>query len=77
MTRVFLEEEANTGWSMLPAHPLQFDILRLHGGRYRGRRKQLGWVRSEVFERWFRLTQQAGPDGFPDYTLEVREDKPG
>lgn len=56
--------------------PLQFDLLRLNGNGYRNIRKTRSWVRSEVFERWFRLTQEAGPDGFPDFTLEVREDRP-
>jgi Uma2 family endonuclease len=50
----------------------QFDILRLQGDHYVATRKRSGWVRSRVFGHEFRLTQQPGADGFPEYTLEVR-----
>lgn len=50
----------------------RFDILR-HGKRgYTATRSQDGWLRSGVFGRSFRLTQEADPLGHPRYTLEVR-----
>jgi Uma2 family endonuclease len=59
------------------AEPLRFDILRLtRAGKYTVGRRQAGWVYSTVFERWFRLTQQLGPDDFPRYNLEVQPDRP-
>jgi Uma2 family endonuclease len=56
------------------AAPLHFDILR-HGSRgyTRARRQAGGWVRSNVLDRSFRLTQEADLLGNPQYTLEVRE----
>jgi Uma2 family endonuclease len=56
---------------------LRFDILRLSERGYVTVRKRAGWVRSEVFGRWFRLTEQAGSDGFPQFTLEVQTQRPG
>lgn len=56
--------------------PLRFDILRLTPRGYVASRKYSGWVRSEVFDRWFRLTQQPGSDGFPAFTLEVATQRP-
>jgi len=58
------------------SQPLQFDLLRLDDGRYRSTRKRLGWVRSEVFGCWLRLTQEAGADGFPEFTLALSNEKP-
>lgn len=56
--------------------PPKFDILRLTPRGYVASRKRAGWSRSEVFDRWFRLTQQAGSDGFPQYTLEMSSERP-
>ena len=56
--------------------PLRFDILRLDEQRYLAGRKRAGWVRSEVFDRWFRLSQQPGLDGFPVFTLDVQTERP-
>ncbi len=52
--------------------PLKFDILRHTARRFVIERKSDGWVRSAVFERAFRLTQQADALGNPQYTLEAR-----
>src|SRR5262249_33469013 len=52
----------------------RFDILK-HGTRgYTTTRRQAGgWLKSNVFSRSFRLTQQTDPLGDPQYILEVRE----
>ncbi len=50
----------------------QFDILRRGATHYVPSRKQAGWVKSNVFGKSFRLTQQADALGHPEYTLEVR-----
>src|SRR5262245_10107321 len=55
---------------------LRFDILRLTERGYAAGRKRHGWLRSEVFDRWFRLTQQRGDDGFPSFTLEMQAQRP-
>ena len=55
---------------------LRFDILRLAEGRYAASRKRAGWMHSGVFDRWFRLTEQPGPDGFPEFTLDVQSERP-
>ncbi len=52
--------------------PLRFDILRHTPKGYVATRKQAGWLKSAVFGKSFRLTQQTGADGYPDYTLTVR-----
>jgi Uma2 family endonuclease len=52
--------------------PLSFDILRPNAKGYVATRKQGGWVKSAVFGKSFRLTQEADPLGHPEYTLEVR-----
>lgn len=56
--------------------PLRFDILRLRERSYAVGRKRAGWVHSGVFGRWFRLTQQPGPDGFPEFTLHAQTERP-
>jgi Uma2 family endonuclease len=50
----------------------QFDLLRRGRRLYRASRRQEGWVRSAVFDRAFRLTQQTDPLGHPQYQLQVR-----
>jgi len=57
--------------------PPRFDVLRRTERGYAAGRKRAGWVRSEVFGRWFRLTQQPGDDGFPVFTLGVQTQRPG
>jgi Uma2 family endonuclease len=56
--------------------PLRFDILRRGQRGYVAGRKRVGWVRSEVFDGWFRLTRQPGSDGFPSFTLDVQTQRP-
>jgi Uma2 family endonuclease len=51
---------------------LQFNIWRRSATGYIAARKQAGWVKSRVFGKSFRLTQQADVLGHPEYTLEVR-----
>jgi Uma2 family endonuclease len=55
---------------------LKFDVLRLNRGSYTAVRKRASWVRSDVFDRFFRLARQDGPDGYPEFTLEVTADRP-
>ena len=51
----------------------QFDIFRRGDAtHYLLTRKQAGWMKSNVFSKSFRLTQQADALGHPEYTLEVR-----
>jgi Uma2 family endonuclease len=52
--------------------PLQFDIFRHTRRGYVATRKQGGWVKSAVFGKSFRLTQETTALNHPEYTLEVR-----
>jgi Uma2 family endonuclease len=52
--------------------PLLFDILRHTTKGYSAARKQDGWIKSSVFGKSFRLTQELDPLGHPAYTLSVR-----
>jgi Uma2 family endonuclease len=52
--------------------PLQFDILRRTAKGFAATRKQGGWMKSAVFGKSFRLTQQTNALGHPEYTLAVR-----
>jgi Uma2 family endonuclease len=53
--------------------PLTFDIFRRAAKGYTAARKQDGWLKSAVFGKSFRLTQQADPAlGDAVFTLEVR-----
>ncbi len=54
----------------------KFDVLQLRRGTYMATRKRAGRTRSEVFQHWFRLTRESGPDGYPEFTLHARSDKP-
>ena len=56
--------------------PLHFDILRRTARGYAASRRRAGWVSSEVFDHWFRLTQQAASDGFPAFTLDAQTQRP-
>ncbi|HZU36585.1 MAG TPA: hypothetical protein VFA18_11780 [Gemmataceae bacterium] len=51
--------------------PLKFDILRHTAKGYVATRKQDGWMKSAVFGKAFRLTQQVNQLGHPEYTLEA------
>jgi Uma2 family endonuclease len=57
--------------------PLRFDILRRTERGYVAARRRSGWLHSDVFDCWFRLTAQPGGDGFPVFTLEVQAERPG
>jgi Uma2 family endonuclease len=48
------------------------NILRHTARGYVATRNHAGWLRSAVFGKSFRLTQQAGEDGFLEYRLAVR-----
>jgi Uma2 family endonuclease len=52
--------------------PLTFDILKHTSRGYVATRKQDGWVKSAVFGKAFRLTQQQHALGHPEFTLAVR-----
>jgi Uma2 family endonuclease len=52
--------------------PLRFDILRHTARGFVATRKRDGWIKSAVFGKSFRLTQDANGLGHPYYTLEVR-----
>lgn len=50
----------------------RFWILRRGSGDYIAARSRAGWLKSAVFGRSFRLTQQTDPLGHPQYVLEVK-----
>ncbi len=52
--------------------PLRFDILRRSRRGYVAARTVEGWVRSNVFTKEFRFTQQTDDSGEPEYSLDVR-----
>lgn len=58
------------------AEAVRFEVLVLTGDGYRVTRRRAGWIRSNVFRRWFRLVQAAGDDGQPEFTLEHRTERP-
>ncbi len=49
-----------------------FDILRHTAKGYVATSKQRGWLKSVLFGKSFRLTQEQDALGHPEYTLEVR-----
>jgi Uma2 family endonuclease len=51
---------------------IDFDILRYASKGYVVTREKEGWVKSVVFAKSFRLTQQMDSLGYPEYTLAVR-----
>jgi hypothetical protein len=51
---------------------LQFDIFRYHSDGYFAKRKQTGWIKSQVFGRSFRLSRRIDDEGNPEYSLSVR-----
>jgi Uma2 family endonuclease len=53
-------------------NPVEFDILRHTARGYIATRKQSGWLKSRVFDKSFRLTQEVDPLGKPAYNLEMR-----
>ena len=52
--------------------PLSFEILRHTAKGFVSVRNQGGWLKSAVFGKSFRLTQQTDALGHPAFTLEVR-----
>jgi Uma2 family endonuclease len=52
--------------------PLRFDILRHSPKGYVATRKQGGWVKSAVFGKFFKLSQDSSGLGHPRFTLSVR-----
>jgi Uma2 family endonuclease len=55
------------------SEPLRFDILRRGTKEYESARKSAGgWVKSSVFGKSFKLTQNRNAAGHPDYTLDVK-----
>jgi Uma2 family endonuclease len=59
-------------WLVDARGDLKFDLFRHTARGYVARRKQDGWLRSDVFGKSFRLTQQADALGNPSFTLDVR-----
>jgi Uma2 family endonuclease len=51
---------------------LSFQILRHTPKGYVPAASSAGWIKSAVFRRSFRLTQQDNGEGLPDYRLDVR-----
>jgi Uma2 family endonuclease len=63
-------------WLVDVRNKLSFQILRWTSKAYRKTKATDGWVRSEVFDRWFRLLAATDSRGNPSFRLEVREDDP-
>jgi Uma2 family endonuclease len=55
---------------------VKFDVLRLNRNSYAAVRKRAGWARSDVFDRWVRLSREDGGDGYPEFSLALRADRP-
>jgi Uma2 family endonuclease len=51
---------------------VEFTILHRTARGYAATRKQAGWLKSRMFGKSFRLTQQVDPGGNEAYNLEVR-----
>jgi Uma2 family endonuclease len=52
--------------------PLRFEIYRHTSKGYSSTRKQMSWIKSGVFGKSFKLTQQLGPNRYAEYSLRVR-----
>src|SRR5262249_43199987 len=57
--------------------PLRFEIFRLTKKGYGAAKKLRGWCFSGVLARWFLLSEGVAEDGFPTYSLEHSESRPG
>lgn len=51
---------------------IRFDIFKRGRKQFVATKKAAGWVKSAVLGKSFRLTQEEGTDGNPDYTLSYR-----
>ncbi len=73
LKRAYHEAGIREYWLVDVRHdPIVFDIFRHTDRGYVRSSKQQGWVKSAVFRKSFRLTSRQGPQGHPDYNLEVR-----
>ncbi len=72
LKRAYWEADIPEYWLVDARGNIRFDIFRRTARGYAATRKQDGWVKSNVFGMSFRLLAQQGPDGHPDFTLEVR-----
>jgi Uma2 family endonuclease len=73
LRQAYWEAEVREYWLVdARTEPLQFDILRHTAKGYAASRKADGWMKSAVFGKSFRLTEQRTPLGHPEYTLSVR-----
>jgi len=60
-------------WLLNPlGEAITFDILRLSGRAYASVRKAGGWLKSPVFGKTFRLSDEEPNPEFPEYRLLVR-----
>src|SRR5262249_19112027 len=55
------------------SEPIHFSILHRGPRGYKSRRPSGGWVRSDVFDRSFRLTHENDELGDPQFTLSIRK----
>lgn len=51
---------------------VELHILKYGPRGYTAARRQMGWLKSFVFGRSFRLTRDTDPSGYPLYNLDVR-----
>jgi Uma2 family endonuclease len=73
LRELYWEAAIREFWLVDARHePSTFDILRHTAKGYVATRKQAGWLRSAVFGKSFRLTQQVNASGHPVFTLAVR-----
>jgi Uma2 family endonuclease len=59
-------------WRADARDELTFEIFRLVSGVYQPTQQPDGWWRSDLFDRFFRLTRGSDPAGKPEFDLEVR-----
>jgi Uma2 family endonuclease len=53
-------------------HSFAFDILRRGPAKFLTTRKHQGWIKSQVFDREFKLTRKIGKHGMTKFILHIR-----
>jgi Uma2 family endonuclease len=73
LRKAYWEAEVREYWIVdARKKPLTFDVLRHTAKGYRATPLRDGWLKSIVFGKSFRFTQQTTALGHPGYTLAVR-----
>jgi Uma2 family endonuclease len=73
LRRLYWEADVKEYWLVDSRESsFSFDILRQGPTKYIATRKHQGWIRSQVFEREFKLTRSATKHGVSKFVLESR-----